>query len=90
MRKKRKEKETNGGESVAGVGNKQTGFAHGTVPNSDALDEPRSAHLFNSEKRKETRKASDLHLRTRSHTPSNFFFFFFFFCLNYTSAATKK
>jgi len=45
---------------------------------------------LNSEKRKETRKASDLHLRTRSHTPSNFFFFFFFFCLNYTSAATKK
>lgn len=79
----RREKRTNGGESVAGVGNKQAGFAHSTIPNSDALDEPRSAHLWNSEKRKETPTASDLHLRTRSHTPSNFFFFF---CLNDTSA----
>ena len=50
---RREKGSTNGGKSVAGVGNKQTGFAHSTIPNSDALDEPRSAHLWNSEKRKE-------------------------------------
>ena len=31
---------THHGESVAGIGDKETSFANGTIPYSDALDEP--------------------------------------------------
>lgn len=45
----KKKEETNGGKSVAGIGNQQAGFADSTVADRDALYEPGRTHFRNTD-----------------------------------------
>lgn len=57
QKKRGEEEEVNrySGELVTGVANQHTGLAHGSIPDGDALDEPRSAHLSRAPRKKGTR-----------------------------------
>lgn len=80
VNKKKRNKRAHSGEGVAGVGDQQTGFAHSSVPNSDALDEPRSAHLlpllllpflFTSTSKEKRKPQPDLPPEDPDHSPTH-------------------